>query len=168
MHPDHEGKTGTIRPRIPKRVPDHRHRPGRLRRGGKHPSGQAGRLCLSRHQRHLVRDAECRAARICRRRQRRHRSGVHRRCRLRVRHEGQRHGDRRGRPRRVRACGRAEVSDPHRAAHRSLPEGQTRQLRSPADGGTSGRRAERGTGCRRALYRTGRSSCWDEDGGNRF
>ena len=64
--------------------------------------------------------------------ERRHHPGLHRRRRVPVRPDGQGHGHRLGRARRVRPRGRQEVPGQHRAAHRPLPEGQARRLRPPA------------------------------------
>ena len=48
-------------------------------------------------------------------------------------HQGQGHGDRRGRAGRVHQGRRRQVRHHRRAAHRSLPEGQARHLRQAAD-----------------------------------
>ena len=95
-------------------------------------SRQGRRVRLPGDQLHLVRDDQRRAAGVRRRRQRRHHPVLDRRGRVRLGHQGEGHGHRRGRAGRVRARRRGQVPDQRRAAHRPLPEGQARRLRPSA------------------------------------
>ena len=93
---------------------------------------KAGPLRLPRHQRQLLADPERRPAGLHRGRLRRHRPGVHRRRRVRLRPHGQEHGLRQRRARGVRARGGEELPGHHRPAHRPLSEAEARRLRPPA------------------------------------
>ena len=87
---------------------------------------------VPRHQRLVLADAQRRARRVRRGRQRRDHPGLDRRCGVPLRPDDQEHGDRIGRVRDVRPRGGQELPRQHRAAHRPLPQGQARRLRPAA------------------------------------
>ncbi len=126
--------------RTPTGADSHAHRNSRDLQRDAGP-GQGGQVRLPGDQRDLLADPARRAARLRRGRERRHHPDLDRRRGVPGRPAQQGHGDRRRRPRRVRAHRRRQVRHHRRAAHRPLPQGQAGRLRPSAAGGL--RRARR-------------------------